>query len=195
VRRSTFAALAVPCLLVAAWGCGSDSEPPSPARLAARTEREILDRIERETGVDGTADCDSDFRLEEGTTFACVASVDGQDVDYEVEVDEVDSDGRVNVDFDNVQAVLIVERVLDALVDNGVPETAIDTVDCEGRPRVIVRAVGATFTCTGVLLAGGQGLGTVEFTVEDTSGRVTFTTSAAPVSAPPVATGSPRRPH
>ena len=175
MRRSLFAALAVPCVLTVAWGCGSDSEPPSSARVAARSEREILDRIERETGVEATADCDRDFRVEEGATFTCVATVDGQDVDYEAEVDEVDGDGRASVDFDNVQAVLIVERVLDALVDHGLPEAATDSVDCEGRTRVIVRAVGATFTCTGVLLAGGQGLGTVEFTVEDASGRVTFT--------------------
>lgn len=171
-----FAALAVPCALTVAWGCGSDSEPPSSARVSARTEREILDRIERETGVGATADCDRDFGLEEGATFTCAASVDGQDVDYEAEVDEVGGDGRVNVDFDNVQAVLIVERVLDALVEQGLPEAATDNVDCEGRTRVIVRAVGASFTCTGVLLAGRQGLGTAEFTVQDASGRVTFTT-------------------
>jgi hypothetical protein len=176
VRRSTFGALALPWLLVAAWGCGSDTEPPSPARVAARTERDIVRRIERETGVAGAADCARDFRVEEGAAFACVARVDGQDVDYEAALDDVDGDGRVHVDFDNVQAVLIVERVLDALVDQGLPESATDTVDCEGRPRVIVRAVGATFTCTGVLIAGGQGLGTVEFTVEDAAGRVTFTT-------------------
>lgn len=80
--------------------------------MAATTEREILRRIERETGVEGedaSADCDPDFRVEEGAAFACV---DGQEVDYDVEVEEVHGDGRVDVHFDNVQAVLIVERLL-----------------------------------------------------------------------------------
>jgi hypothetical protein len=40
---------------------------------------------------------------------------------------------------------------------------------------VIVRAVGAIFVCSGVLLADGVGPGTVQFTVEDVSGPVTFT--------------------
>jgi hypothetical protein len=186
----------VPCLLVAAWGCGSDPDPPSPGRVAATTEREILRRIERETGVEGedaSADCDPDFRVEEGAAFACVVGVDGQEVDYDVEVEEVHGDGRVDVHFDNVQAVLIVERLLDSLVEEGLPEAATDTVDCEGQDMVLVRVVGATFTCTGVLLADGQGLGTVVYTVEDDSGRVTFSVRRGGATDGPRRPPSPRR--
>jgi hypothetical protein len=172
--RSVVAGLLVAGLLVTACGGGDDSEPPPSGRVAADAEIQIIERLEGEAHVEATADCDRSFRVVEGATFSCVGRLEGQGVDYDVELEDVDGGDHVTTRFVSVQAVVLVERVLRALVDEGLPADATDAVDCEGQDRVIVRAVGATFTCTGVLLAESQSPGTLEFTVEDHNGRVSW---------------------
>jgi hypothetical protein len=149
---------------LALGGCGR------PAVLdTERTEARIADSLAARFDVEvGEVECPEEVEVDEGATFSCTASVDGGEVD--VDVEQRDGDGALEVT--PRQAVLVVDRVASDITDVLADRFSRDDVEvtCAGGP-VRVEEPGATFACTAV--DGPQEVA-VEVRVRDARGALTY---------------------
>lgn len=137
-----------------------------PDRLEQFVESAVADGL----GIEPTAvDCPPVTGIENGTTFRCEVTLDGQILGMEGEVvDAVDG----SVEVANVEAVLLVD-LLEWVIADDVSQQLGEWIDVEcADGEVIVAAVGSQLICTAVDAAGNEATVTVE--VDDAEGNVSY---------------------
>jgi uncharacterized RDD family membrane protein YckC len=141
----------------------------------AKTTPSDLDTAELEHAItEGTVEgvrldwarCPRRVKQMKGNTFQCTARLADQYVTLQV----IQKDDRGSVHIDNVEAILDRARLADGLAkDLTTTDGEPIDVDC-GRPRFLVKKVGATFTCWASTNRGETAKVTV--TVDDKHGNV-----------------------
>lgn len=162
-RRGWWAAAGV--LAVLAVGCASERSL-DPERLDALVESAIVDGI----GIEPSAiACPPVTGIEDGTTFVCEATLDGQTLRMEGVVTDA-AEGSVEVA--NLDAVLLV-GVLESVIGSDFSQQLGEpiTVEC-GDGEVIVAEVGSRLSCTATDSAGNEAPVSVD--VDDAEGNVSY---------------------
>jgi hypothetical protein len=168
--------LAVPTALAAASvvaisGCSSslDSE---------KLSQEITSQVDAlvPEGTQTSVNCPSGIKPEQGATFTCTLTINGQDA--VIDVTQSDADG--NVTFESQSAILFMDKAQEEItskVTEQVPGTWTTTCNPpKASGGVYLAEPGSTFDCsvTGVTGDGQEQSGTAVVTVDDNKGNISF---------------------
>jgi hypothetical protein len=122
--------------------------------------------------------CPGGIKAQSGSTFDCSAVLENQPLTIHVQVN--DSKGLYTPTL--AQAVVVVAKIATFIKSNPAQGTE-STVAC-GNHTLLVKRPGDSFACT--VMTGGA-TQTVNLTVQDLNGTVTYAQSAAPPAAPSTA--------
>ncbi len=127
-------------------------------------------------GAQVTVSCPSDIKPQQGGTFQCSATVNGQQVNLAV----TQNDDKGNVSYKSEQAFLSLEKAQTKISEQlaqQIPGDWKTTCEPQGATNgIYVAAPQATFDCTvsGTSAAGASQTGTVVVTVTDSDGNITW---------------------
>jgi hypothetical protein len=180
MHRAWAGAILAGAVAMAIGGCSASVSIGGKKIDAGKLERSISETVSGSVGVvPERVDCPDDVALKKGHTFQCTARVNGQDA--AVRVTQSDDDG--NVRFENVDALLSTQKLVDAIANGVNQQTGRRvTVNCGSR-QVLVEPVGARLSCQAVTASGESE--TITVNVLDRQGNVNWRLdgSASPTPA------------
>lgn len=158
--------------LVAVAGCSSSTLDAQ--KLNEEISKQVATLVPE--GTQTSVNCPDGVKPEQGGTFTCTLTVNGQDA--VIDVTQTDADG--NVTFESQSAILFMDQAQDEItkeVTTQVPGTWSTTCNPPGSSEGIYLAPpGTTFDCdvTGTTDGGEQQSGTAVVTVDDNEGNISF---------------------